>query len=185
VSVLRDDLAVSSLIRLARRDDAPRLQAIEVAAGEQFRTIGYDNVADEPPDSIEALTWYAEAQRSWVAVAGENSVVGYILVSVVDDAAHIDQVSVHPAHQGAGLGKALIERAKQWARDTGRSAVTLTTFSEVPWNRALYEHLGFEVVQDDEIGPDLRAVIQHEAAKGFGPEDRVAMRLGLELGGRD
>ncbi len=57
------------------------------------------------------------------------------------------------------------------------TSVTLTTFSEVPWNRPLYEHLGFRVLTDNEIGQELREFQKHEADKGFGPAGRVAMRL--------
>jgi len=145
----------------------------------QFRAIGYDDAANDPPDSIEVLNSYAEAGRSWVAVSQEEEVIGYILLDVIDRAAHIEQVTVHPDHQGRGVGKALIERAKEWARDRQLPAVTLTTFSEVPWNKPLYEHLGFRVLGDDEVGPELRAVQEHEANAGFGPEGRVAMRLQL------
>lgn len=166
-------------IRPARASDAPRLQQVEVATHSQFRAIGHDNVADDPPDSIEVLTSYAESGRSWVAVDGEGEAIGYALVSTVDKAAHIDQITVHPAHQGRGVGKALLEQAKQWARRNELPAMTLTTFSEVPWNRPLYEHLGFRVLGPDEVGTGLRAIQDHEAEKGFGPEGRVAMELRL------
>jgi len=145
----------------------------------QFRAIGYDAVADDPPDSMEVLGNYAKAGRSWVALSEEGDVVGYILLDVIDGAAHIDQVTVHPAHQGTGVGKALVDQAARWATGKQCAAVTLTTFSEVPWNRPLYEHLGFWILGDDEVGPELRAVQMQEAGKGFGPEGRVAMRLDL------
>jgi len=70
----------------------------------QFRAIGYEAVADDPPDSMEVLGNYAKAGRSWVALSEEGDVVGYILLDVIDGAAHIDQVTVHPAHQGTGQG---------------------------------------------------------------------------------
>lgn len=83
------------------------------------------------------------------------------------------------AHQGTDVRKALIDQAAPWVREMQCTAVTLTTFSDVPWNRPLYEHLGSRVIDDDEVGPALRAVQKHEADKGFGPEGRVGMRLDL------
>lgn len=62
-------------------------------------------------------------------------------------------------------------------------ALTLTTFAHVPWNRPLYEHLGFQVLANEEVGPGLRAVMNTEAAHGLDPTTRVAMRL--ELGEAD
>jgi len=166
-------------IRPAVSADAPRIQEIELATHAQFIAIGYDNVANDPPDPIEVLNEYANSGRSWVALSDDGEVTGYMLLDVIDGAAHIEQLTVHPDHQGSGFGKALIEQAKDWARGMGCRAVTLSTFSEVPWNRPLYEHLGFRVLADEEVGPELRAVQEHEAQKGFGPEGRVAMQLQL------
>jgi ribosomal protein S18 acetylase RimI-like enzyme len=165
-------------IRPARPEDAPRLQHIELATHDQFVAIGYDQVAASPPDSIESLVEYAQSGRSWVAVV-DDEVMGYILVGVLDDAAHIFHVCVHPAYQGLGLGKALIEQVKGWARSTGRPAVTLATFYEVPWNGPLYEHLGFRVLDESELGPEMLARGELDVASGLSPQGQVAMRLDL------
>ena len=101
-------------IRPARPEDAPRLQPIELATHGQFAAIGYDEVAASPPDAIELLVEYARSECSWVAEV-DDEVVGYILVGVLDKAAHIFHVCVHPGHQGHGVGKALIEQVKSWA----------------------------------------------------------------------
>jgi GNAT superfamily N-acetyltransferase len=111
----------------------------------------------------------------------DDEVVGYILVGVLDDAAHIFHVCVHPGHQGHGVGKALIEQVKGWARSTGRPAVTLATFYEVPWNGPLYEHLGFRVLDESEVGPEMRARGEQDKATGSSPEGQVAMRLDLDI----
>ena len=111
----------------------------------------------------------------------DDEVVGYILVGVIDDAAHIFHVCVHPTCQGHGLGKALIEQVKSWARSTGRPAVTLATFYEVPWNGPLYEHLGFRVLDESELGPEMLARGEHDVARGQSPKGQVAMRLDLDI----
>ena len=136
-------------------------------------------MADDDPDPLEVLTGYTTANRSWVAIGAENVPIGYILVAVVDGEGHIDQVTVLPDSQGQGVGRALIDRAREWAVADGRRALTLTTYSDVPWNRPLYEHLGFRVLDEEEIGPELRYVQKEEARRGFGPDGRVAMRLDL------
>ncbi len=102
-----------------------------------------------------------------------------MLVDVVDGAAHVEQVSVRPDRQGTGVGRALLDQVRAWAISTGRDAITLTTFADVPWNRPLYEHLGFHVVDEVDIGPELRAVRQAEAAHGLDPAARVCMRLAV------
>lgn len=166
-------------VRAARVGDGPALQQLELLAGERFREVGLAEVADHAPPAVEALDGYAAAGRIWVAV-DDDAPVGYVLVEVVDGNAHIEQLSVRPDHQGRGVGRALLERVRAWAAEGDRSAITLTTFTHVPWNRPLYEHLGFRVLADPEIGPGLRAVREHETARGLDPGTRVCMRLDLQ-----
>ena len=71
-----------------------------------------------------------------------------MLAAVVDHGAHVEQVSVRPAWAGRRLGAALIEAVAGWGRRRGLAALTLTTFSEVPWNRPYYARLGFAVIGD-------------------------------------
>jgi GNAT superfamily N-acetyltransferase len=171
---------MSFSLRPARASDAVALQDIESSTDDQFREIGLHEVADDPPDSVEELVACADAGRAWVAIDEDKQPIGYLLVDSVDGAAHIDQVTVRPNWQGRGVGRALIDHSINWARQRGLTSVTLTTFSEVPWNQPLYEHLGFGVLEDDEIGPGLRQIQRDEADKGFSAAGRVAMRLSVD-----
>lgn len=156
------------------------LREIERAAGVRYREFGLDHVADDEPASIEVLADYAAAGRAWVAEGADGEPVGYILVDEVDGDGHIEQVSVLPDRQGRGLGRALIERVAQWAASHDMKALTLTTFGHIPWNRPLYERLGFRVLADKELGPELRSVREVEAAHGLDPALRVVMRRELD-----
>lgn len=173
---------VPVVIRAAAGEDLPVLREIERAAGQRYRDFGLDHVADDEPRSIEVLAGYAEGGRAWVAADSDGGPLGYLLVDEVDDGAHIEQVSVRPGHQGRGLGRALIETAAQWAASHGKNSLTLTTFDHIPWNRPLYEHLGFRVLGEEELGAGLRAVRDAEADHGLDPAMRVVMRR--ELKGR-
>ena len=166
-------------IRPARPEDGPALQEIERQAGVQFRAVGMANIADAGPEPIEDLTEYANAGRSWVAAADDDQPIGYVIVDTVDGNAHIEQISVLPDHQGTGVGRALIDQVRAWAGANNLPAITLTTFADVPWNRPLYEHLGFAVIADTDIGRELRAVRAHEATLGLDPALRVCMRSGV------
>ncbi|HEY5335370.1 MAG TPA: GNAT family N-acetyltransferase [Mycobacteriales bacterium] len=66
---------------------------------------------------------------AFVAVAGDRP-VGYVLVDLVDGAAHVEQVSVDPTYGRQGVGAALLERAARWATAHGLHPVTLIT---PPW----------------------------------------------------
>jgi GNAT superfamily N-acetyltransferase len=164
-------------IRAGRRDDAPALRAIESRAGERFRDVGLDWVADDEPFAIDLLHAYADAGRCWVAVDESARAIGYVLVDVIDGCAHVEQISVEPQSQGHGVGRALLRVVRRWADEHGRAAITLTTFDDVPWNRPLYEHMGFRALDEPEIGPELRAARATEAAHGLDRAPRVCMRL--------
>jgi GNAT superfamily N-acetyltransferase len=163
-------------VRPARADEGESLREIERQAGRRFHEVGLHDVADDEPASVESLRAHALDARSWVAVDALDEPLGYVIVDVVDGQAHIEQVSVRPDHQDNGLGRALIARVGEWARQREMTAVTLTTFNSVPWNRPLYQHLGFAVLRDDQIGPELLLIREHESRLGL---DRVCMRLEL------
>jgi GNAT superfamily N-acetyltransferase len=152
------------------------VREVERASGERFRSVGLDDIADAELMSAKAFESYVDAGRAWVAVDDHDSVVGFVLVDEVDEAAHIEQISVIPDRQGQGLGMALIEHVGNWAKHNGLHALTLTTFDHVPWNRPLYEHLGFRVLDDDKMSPGLRSILETEATHGLDPALRVVMR---------
>jgi GNAT superfamily N-acetyltransferase len=167
------------VVRPPAISELPALRIIERLAGERFRDVGLPEVADDEPPSLDVLTRYTEQERCWVAVDDAGAPIGYVLVDVVDGNAHLEQVSVHPDHQGSGVGRTLMEWVFQWATDAGMPAVTLTTFHDVPWNAPLYRHLGFRVLRDDELGPGLRAIRERETGHGLDPARRVSMLLEL------
>lgn len=168
------------LVRPTVHEDLVKLREIERASGQRYREYGLDNVADDEPAPVDVLARYADDGRSWVAVEESGEPIGYILVDVIDGAGHIEQVSVAPAHQGKGVGRALVEQAKGWASSKDLVALTLTTFRHIPWNRPLYEHLGFRVLAQHEISPGVQAVQESEAEHGLDVDLRVVMRLELQ-----
>jgi ribosomal protein S18 acetylase RimI-like enzyme len=164
-----------STTRTARRGDLPRLGSIEVAAGEQFRSVGLGDVADHAPPSIAEYEEYLRAGRLWVAIDERDVPIGYVIVDIVDGNAHVEQVSVLPEHQRRGAGRALLDRVRDYAAANALPMITLATYDDVAWNRPLYEHLGFRVMREDEIGHELVAVVQAEAEYGLDPDRRVCM----------
>jgi len=177
-SILGRLAAVGVTIRAARLDDIETLRDIERRAGARFRDVGLGHISDADPFSVDELTAFIDAGRAWTATAADIP-CGYAVATVVDDEGHLEQISVDPDHQGTGIGRTLVAEVADWARSIGANGVTLTTFTDVPWNRPLYEHLGFVVIPEEEIRPELRAVRDHEAELGLDPEQRVCMRLQL------
>ena len=130
-------------IRAATAAELPALQDIERAAGEAFRGIGMLEIADDEPFSLDELTAYRQAGRAWVAVGRNGRVVAYLVADLVDGNLHVEQVSVHPDSARRGVGRAMLEHAAGRAAAAGLPALTLTTFTEVPWNAPYYERCGF------------------------------------------
>ncbi len=171
----------SNHIRPTRPDEAARLREIEWAAGQRFRDVGMADIAEAEPMPVERIVAYADAGRSWVAVNRDDTPIGYALVDVVDDCAHVEQISVHPDYQGRGLGRRLLDAIDGWAADHAMPALTLSTFVDVPWNGPLYVHLGFRGMAEDELGPGLRAVLEDEARHGLDVTKRMCMRRERKL----
>ncbi|MFF8277350.1 GNAT family N-acetyltransferase [Streptomyces lateritius] len=168
-------------IRAAAPAELPLLQDIEQAAGEPFRSLGMAVIADDEPLPLDVLDAYRLGGRAWVAADEADRPVAYLLTDTVDGAAHIEQVSVHPAVARRGIGRALIEHLAADAAQRCLTAVTLTTFTEVPWNAPYYTRLGFRALteSDPDLTAGLRAIRQAEAAHGLATWPRVCMRRDL------
>ena len=166
-------------IREARPGDLEVLVKIERAAGEMFRPIGLGEVPEDGPGTVEELAPYAADGRGFVAVAADDVAVGYLLIDIVDGAAHIEQVSVHPDHARRRIGGRLIEHAASWALKRGYSRLTLTTYVDVPWNGPYYARLGFRYLAPDEETEGLRALRERERAAGLDVWPRACMSRAL------
>ena len=180
--------------RRACLGDLVDIQQIERQAGEIFRTVGMDAIAADEPIGSEDFSHVLDADGGWVAVDAHDRPVGYLLLELLDRAAHIEQVTVHPAMSRRGIGAALLGLADAWAADRHHQALTLTTFRDVAWNGPYYRRLGFRVLEPTEYGPALsRRVADEEAAclarwprvAMIRPVDRLRRRRGGDLRGDD
>jgi GNAT superfamily N-acetyltransferase len=165
------------MIRPARADDLAALQDIERRAGERFRDIGMPEIADDEPYGTEAL---AAAAALLVATNDADEPVGYAMVTLVDDHAHLEQLSVIPERGGEGIGTALLDAVVGWSRARGDAEVTLTTFRDVPFNAPLYARRGFSVVGEAAWTDGLRGLVAAEAAHDLDVSRRVVMSRAVQ-----
>ncbi|MBL5943844.1 GNAT family N-acetyltransferase [Enterobacter asburiae] len=157
--------------------DINALPAIERAAGERFReSPDLARLADGEVISAEQHLEYAERGLSWLALANDKP-VGFILAEAHPSSLFIVELSVDLEWQGKGIGRQLIACVADHARKRGLTALTLTTFRDVPWNAPFYARLGFEKMTT--LTPELRQKREEETAHGFAYETRCAMRLPL------
>ena len=73
--------------------------------------------------------------------------------------AYLEELYVTPERRGQGLGRALMERAIEFARERGATRMDLGTSTDDTAARALYEKLGFT---DRERPPDGPVMLFYE-----------------------
>lgn len=158
------------VIRPALSSDLPLIPQIEYQAGQIFRAVGMDAIADDAPPTIDSLAHYASAGRLWVAVSCSDSAapIAYLTADLLasDGLAHVAQVTVLPEHARRGIGASLLRYLELWAREMKLRGVSLTTFRDVPWNRPMYERLGYRTLGDEELQQEglrgLRDLVKEE-----------------------
>ncbi|MGW4372171.1 GNAT family N-acetyltransferase [Streptomyces albidoflavus] len=163
-------------IRAVHPGELTTLQDIERAAGVWFREIGMAEIADDEPPPVEELARYVRAGLAWVAADEAGRPVAYLIADRVDGSLHVEQVTVHPDSARRGIGRALLEHAAERARSEGAAALTLTTFTGVPWNGPYYVRCGFRFLAERELTPGLREIRRAEAAHGLDRWPRCCMR---------
>ncbi|WP_230534778.1 GNAT family N-acetyltransferase [Streptomyces griseomycini] len=129
------------------------------------------------------LERHRRAGRCWVAADERDRPAGYLIAEPVDGALHVEQVSVHPRAARRGVGRALLAHAARCAREEGLTALTLTTFAEVPWNAPYYARLGFRTLAGPDLTPGLRRIRAEESGHGLDRWPRVCMRIDLPWSG--
>ncbi|RRO14346.1 GNAT family N-acetyltransferase [Saccharopolyspora rhizosphaerae] len=132
-------------------------------------------VAEDAPPPLEVLREFQEAGRAWVAVV-DDVPVAYLITDLVDGCAHVEQVTVHPGHARQRIGHRLIATLENWARRRDLPALTLTTFTEVPWNGPYYLRCGFRYLAEHELTPGLRDIRAAERVAGLDAWPRACMR---------
>ncbi|MEJ6816009.1 GNAT family N-acetyltransferase [Pseudomonas sp. LF-5] len=169
------------VVRRAQQRDAAALPAIERSAAELFRidpTLAW--LADAPvPDAEQHL----QAIRSvlvWVAEHTDQQLGGFLRAVEVDNQLHVEELSVSQHFQGQGMGRKLLLMAIEYAAEQQLRAVTLTTFSDLPWNAPFYQKIGFSLLTPQETPAYLVDALNSEAAHGLPIERRCAMHLELK-----
>jgi GNAT superfamily N-acetyltransferase len=114
-------------IRLAQAEEISALPDIERAAAVRFTPYGLVEQLVTSLTPIEVLRAGLDANRLWVAADESDRPIGFALVGVVGDNAHLDELDVQPAYGQRGIGTALVKTVGEWAKAAGYRAITLTT----------------------------------------------------------
>jgi GNAT superfamily N-acetyltransferase len=168
-------------IALAQPEHLPYLDAIELAAAQQFAPWGIPEHLLNTTVGLEDLQQAQAAGLLWVALLPGGEPVGFALVKLLVVGPYLAEVDVHPTHGRRGLGRRLVAAVCEWAAAAGYSAVTLITFRDIPWNAPFYTRLGFRALDPAELAPELAERVRREAAHGLDPAQRVVMRYDIHV----
>ena len=125
------DLAYS--LRSATSADAAKVTALVMAAyGHYPEQIG---MVPRPmiDDYAQVITNYQV-----MVVESHQTIVGVIVLAIIDEGFLIDNVAVDPAYRGKGLGRTLLKFAEAEARRAGFDSIYLYTHEKMKENIALY-----------------------------------------------
>ena len=94
-------------ITAARQEDLTQLAAIELAAARLLAGHAPEYVLNETT-SLEVLEVAQRAGHLWVALADDFPVAFAHVELIERDAAHLEEIDVHPEHGRRGLGTKLV-----------------------------------------------------------------------------
>ena len=128
----------SHTLRAARPADAPEVAALVHDA----YTCYLERLGGPPGPMTED---YADviARRIVTVAESGKAIAGVLVLGEYDEGFLVENVAVHPDHQGAGLGRRLLELAEREALTRGFDSIHLYTHRLMSENRALYARLGY------------------------------------------
>ncbi len=164
-------------IGLATQADCAGLPEIERRAASAFQ--GHPGLGASTIDLsvVTPLGFLQDCARTgllWVATH-HGAPVGFAACDWHDEDFFLAELNVDPDHGRKGLGRALLKEATAFGFAKGATRVTLTTFTEVPWNRPFYESEGFKVIPEAEWADWMRDSMAAQIDNGLDPAMRCFM----------
>src|SRR5215470_12070503 len=124
--------------RRARPADAPAVAALVHAAYQHY----VERIGTAPGPMTDD---YNQVIRDYQVTVAEQdeAIAGVLVLRITEEGFLIDNVAVHHAHRGRGLGRALLDLAEAEARRAGFGSVYLYTHEKMTENLALYSKIGY------------------------------------------
>lgn len=136
----------SVAFRTAKPADVPDIQALVRAAYARWVPV----IGREP---LPMQADYAQAIRNFRfdILTVDGAMAGVLQTTSHERHFWIENIAVHPAHQGRGHGKAFLVLAEQLARHGRQNMIRLLTNAAFATNVALYEQFGFAVERSEDF----------------------------------
>lgn len=167
------------VIRSARFEELPLLADIEQSASMRFLDTPYAFLVDAQPLPLDFVQQRFQAGQVWVAADQQDMAIGFALTSKVDHTLYLQEIDIDPQHGQKGLGSALVDTIRSWAKRSDYDVMSLSTFRDIPWNAPFYAKLGFRILDESELTVGFQQIRQQEREAGFPICDRVIMQCEL------
>ncbi|MEP3279083.1 MAG: GNAT family N-acetyltransferase [Stappiaceae bacterium] len=127
------------MIRTARTDDVPAIQACAELAYEKYTA----RIGQAPAPMIADFAAQVRLRQTRV-IEGENArLLGFIVFYPRGEHMHLENVAILPECAGQGLGRRLISYCEETARALGLNSIELYTNARMTENLRLYPTLGY------------------------------------------
>ena len=144
-------------IRLAAKEDARLLSRLNVYV-QSLHAKAYPDLFKKPDQDDFALSFFEmflDNPDVHIFIAENPQPAGYLVARevhteenpfmVARSYLYIDQISVEPEHQGAGIGRALMARAAQLAEEEGFSMISLDSWAFNQGAHTFFKTQGYEI----------------------------------------
>jgi len=127
-----------SEIRRAQPSDAVAMKECVESAYRHY----ISRMGKSPGPMLDDYAIMTQQHTAFVAEE-EDEVVGVLVLVRTESGMLLDNVAVHPGHQGKGLGRRLIELAESETREQGYAHLDLYTHECMTENLGMYKVLGY------------------------------------------
>jgi ribosomal protein S18 acetylase RimI-like enzyme len=167
------------LVRLSSKEELSQLAAIEKSAMSRFRWTKYEVLRMTSGLEFSFLTQKQKEDNVLVAIS-DGLLVGYAVVSQVENWTHLEEMAVHLDFSRRGIGSALLNEVKHRAQTIFHADfVSLSTFRSTPWNASFYFKNGFVEMGIEKSFPYFAELREKEEQAGFPIQDRILMKAHL------
>jgi ribosomal protein S18 acetylase RimI-like enzyme len=152
----------NSTIRPGRREDAEAAARLWMQSAEEHTA--HDRIYATAPGAERVMRRFladlASSSHSFLFVAeSDGRVVGFISGELREGSltfrqrtwASVDDVFVEPGSRNLGIGRALLEGVKAWAKERRADGISLQVAAANGRGRKFYEELGFREVSVYEV----------------------------------
>jgi ribosomal protein S18 acetylase RimI-like enzyme len=126
------------MIRRAADPDADAIARITAEAYQHY----VPRIGREPAPMTTNYAGAVRAGQAWVA-EDDGQAVGIVVLELHPDHLLVENIAVRPSAQGRGVGRQLLARAEELARELGYDEVRLYTHESMTENIAYYPRRGY------------------------------------------